>query len=79
MSPRIFMTGASGYIGGQVLHNLSLKHSDYQIVALVRTQEKADAVKKLQPATTFVIGDLDSSDIITEESSNADVVLSEFA
>lgn len=78
MSPKIFMTGASGYIGGQFLHNLSLKYPDYQVTALVRTPEQKAAISKLQPATTFVIGDLDSSEIITEESSKADVVLRKF-
>jgi uncharacterized protein YbjT (DUF2867 family) len=75
MSPRIFMTGASGYIGGQFLHTLGLKHPDYQVIALVRTEEQKEKISKLQPATTFVIGDLDSSDIITGESKKADVVL----
>jgi uncharacterized protein YbjT (DUF2867 family) len=69
------MTGASGYIGGQFLHNLSLKHPDYQVTALVRTEEQKEKISNLQPATTFLIGDLDSSEVIIEESKKADVVL----
>lgn len=69
------MTGASGYVGGQFLYDLCSKYPEYQVVALVRTEEKRAKVVNIHPAITLLIGDLDTSDIIVEESSKADVVL----
>jgi len=46
-------------------------------VALVRTQEKADLVKKAFPHVRIVLGDLDNADLLKEEASKADIVLRE--
>ena len=69
------MTGASGYIGGQLLHIFTVKHPDYKVTALVRSDEQREKIAKIYPSVGFVIGDLDSSDLIIEESKKADVVL----
>jgi len=37
MPPKIFLTGATGYIGGDTLFALYDKHSNYEITALVRS------------------------------------------
>ena len=39
MAPKIFLTGATGYIGGDALYALYNKHSDYEIATLVRSGE----------------------------------------
>lgn len=39
MTPKIFLTGATGYIGGDALYALYKKHSDYEIAVLVRSGE----------------------------------------
>jgi hypothetical protein len=45
---------------------------------LVRTQEKADIVKKAFPNVRIVLGGNDDSDVLKEEAAKADVVLREF-
>lgn len=75
MAPKIFLTGATGYIGGDTLYALYNAHSDYEIAALVRSEEKGKPVKDAFPNVRLVIGDLDSSKLIEEESAKADVVI----
>ncbi|KAF8158469.1 hypothetical protein B0H34DRAFT_846653 [Crassisporium funariophilum] len=72
----IFITGATGYIGGSVLARL-LKHPDiksFQITALVRSSEKAEKLKTLGVET--VLGSYTDEDLsfLTEAASKADVV-----
>jgi hypothetical protein len=68
-------TGVTGYIAGDALYALNEKHPDYEYSALVRTQEKADIVKKAYPNIRIVLGGNDDSDLIKEEAAKADVVL----
>lgn len=75
MGVKIFMTGVTGYIAGDAFSVLQEKHPEYEYTALVRTDEKAEIVKKAYPSTRTVIGDLDNSDLLKEEASKADIVL----
>ena len=68
-------TGVTGYIAGDALYALNQKHPDYEYSALVRTQEKADIVKKAFPNIRIVLGGNDDSDLLKEEAAKADVVL----
>lgn len=68
-------TGVTGYIAGDALYALHQKHPDYEYAALVRTQDKADIVKKAYPNVRIVLGGLDDSDLLKEEAAKADVVL----
>lgn len=70
-------TGATGYIGGDVLFELAGVHSNYQITCLVRSKEGAQSIKKSFPNVRTVVGSLDSTDLVTAEAANADVILSE--
>ncbi|KAK5992071.1 Oxidase ucsJ [Cladobotryum mycophilum] len=72
---KIFLTGASGYIGGQVLHELLRSKHDVNITALVRDIQKAETISKRFPQVRTVIGDLDNSDILEQEASQASIVL----
>jgi hypothetical protein len=65
----------TGYIAGDALYALNQKHPDYEYSALVRTQEKADIVKKAFPNVRIVLGGNDDSDLLKEEATKADVVL----
>lgn len=78
MSPTIFLTGASGYIGGTVLSLITQKHPEWTVSALVRDDTTAAALKKHFPSVKYVVGDLDSHDVIKDASASADVVLSKF-
>ncbi|KAJ6002293.1 hypothetical protein N7499_001843 [Penicillium canescens] len=74
MAPKVFITGATGYIGGDGLFAIASAHPDWQFSALVRSQEKSAQVTSKYPQIRTVIGDLDSSDLIEEEVKNADIV-----
>lgn len=70
----IFLTGATGYVGGAVLERL-LNHPDYsrfRITAIVRSTEKADKLRKL--GINVVVGSHSDADIVIENAAKADVV-----
>jgi len=71
----IFITGATGYIGGDTLYELYNKHPEYSYTALVRTAEKGKSVTDKFPKVRTVQGDNDSSDLLKEEASKADIVI----
>ena len=68
---KIFCTGASGYIGGSVAAHLIA--SGHQVTGLVRSQDKADAVRKrgIEP----VLGTLDDAAVLSQAAKAADVVV----
>ncbi|KAF1978605.1 NAD(P)-binding protein [Bimuria novae-zelandiae CBS 107.79] len=72
---KIFITGATGYIGGDTLYELYNKHPDHEYTAMVRTPEKGEQVTSKFPKVRVVQGDNDSTDVLKEESSNADIVI----
>ncbi|KAL6405077.1 hypothetical protein AUP68_11920 [Ilyonectria robusta] len=59
----IFLTGASGYVGGQVLQELSRSHPEYTIAALIRDGEVAKRITAIFPNVRAVVGSLDDSDL----------------
>ncbi|CAG8264873.1 unnamed protein product [Penicillium salamii] len=71
----IFITGVTGFIGGDVLYGLTQTLAASKIVALVRNQSQAAAVTGRFPTVTPLLGDLDSSVEIQQAASQADVVL----
>ncbi|RAK95583.1 nucleoside-diphosphate-sugar epimerase [Aspergillus ibericus CBS 121593] len=73
--PKIFITGATGYIGGDALYALFAKHPEYSYTALVRSSDKAQQVQAQYPSIRVVIGDLDDSALLEKESAGADIVL----
>lgn len=73
---KVFLIGATGYIGGQILYEL-LKHSQFEITVLVRSQEKADSLLvKTGNKVTAVIGDLDSTQLISDQVLASGLVIS---
>lgn len=71
----VFITGATGYIGGEVLYRLLTK-GGFKVTALVRTQEKADLLEqRTNGAVKTVIGCLDDLDVIEKEVQAADIVI----
>ena len=65
----------TGYIGGTVLDTILKAHPDYSATALVRSEDKAGLVRSAYPSVQTVIGDLDSTDVITSAVKEADIVL----
>ncbi|KAL5591679.1 hypothetical protein ACKLNR_013162 [Fusarium oxysporum f. sp. zingiberi] len=72
---KIFLTGATGYIGGDVLHTLLKSHPEYKVRALVRDVSKGAAITKSYSQVQLVTGGLDDADVIAQEAQDADVVL----
>ncbi|KAF2993960.1 hypothetical protein E8E13_000272 [Curvularia kusanoi] len=72
---KVFITGATGYIGGDVLYAVANTYLDLEITALVRNSDKGAQVAAQYPKIRLVYGDLDSSDLLTTESANANIVL----
>ncbi|KAL6253164.1 hypothetical protein RBB50_000885 [Rhinocladiella similis] len=75
MAVKVFMTGVTGYIGGDALYALNKKHPEWEYSAMIRTQEKANQVRQQYPKLRIVLGDLDDSAVLHEESAKADIVL----
>ncbi|KAK5734562.1 hypothetical protein LTR17_008783 [Elasticomyces elasticus] len=75
MASQIFITGDTGYIGGDLLEVLYNKHPDYDYSAIVRTQEKADVVTKSYANVKVVLGSLHDLAPIERETAKEDVVI----
>ncbi|PTU24479.1 hypothetical protein P175DRAFT_0497614 [Aspergillus ochraceoroseus IBT 24754] len=69
--PKVFITGATGFIG-RVVTEFAVKEG-YDVRGLSR-REEGDALLKSLGATP-VRGDLDNHELLTQESKNADIVL----
>ena len=74
--PKVFATGVTGYIGGDALYAIANTHPECDITCLVRNSDKGAQVAKEYPKFKLVYGDLDSVDLIEEESNKADIVCS---
>ncbi|KAL2210611.1 nucleoside-diphosphate-sugar epimerase [Sarocladium strictum] len=72
---KIFLTGATGYIGGDALFLLSQQHPDSEFSLLVRSEDKAKKVQEQYPNARIVLGGLDDSKAIREEAAWADIVV----
>jgi nucleoside-diphosphate-sugar epimerase len=68
---KVFCTGASGYIGGSVAAHLVA--AGHQVTGLVRSQEKADAVRArgIEP----LLGTLDDTERLAQAAHAADIVV----
>lgn len=75
MPTKLFITGITGYIGGDAFHWLEQHHRDFEFSALIRTEEKAKYVKELYPNVRIVLGGLDDSETLEKEAAWADIVL----
>ncbi|KAJ9132973.1 Nucleoside-diphosphate-sugar epimerase [Pleurostoma richardsiae] len=75
MAPKIFLTGSTGYIGGDVFYALHKAHPDYEYTLLVRNEERGKPVKEKYPDVKLVYGTLDSSGVIEKAAAEADVVV----
>ncbi|WPH02885.1 NAD(P)-binding protein [Acrodontium crateriforme] len=71
---KLFVTGSTGFIGGDALYAIVTTHPEYEITALVRNSDKGAQVAAQHPSIKFVYGDLDSEIILEEEAKKADVV-----
>ncbi len=68
---KVFVTGASGYIGGSVAAGLVA--AGHQVTGLVRSDDKASRIREL--GLTPVIGTLDEAALLARSAREADVVI----
>src|SRR5262245_61073509 len=68
---RVFVTGASGYIGGSVAEGL--RELGHDVLGLVRSAEKARPLK--ERGITPILGTLDDAAILTGAARQADAVI----
>ncbi|ORX75243.1 NAD(P)-binding protein [Basidiobolus meristosporus CBS 931.73] len=74
MAPtKVFITGATGYIGGTVLTDLLKSPEKYTISALVRKKEQGEKLEEL--GVTPIYGSLQDLDVLFEASKAADAVI----
>lgn len=71
---KLFVTGATGYIGGDALFAIASAHPEYEITALVRNSDKGVQVAKEYAKVKLVYGDLDNVELLEDEAKKADVV-----
>ncbi|KAG4420386.1 hypothetical protein IFR04_006498 [Cadophora malorum] len=72
---KVFLAGATGYIGGHTLQLITNKHPEWDITALVRTEFQAKILKKQIPSILAVPGSLEDLDLVARLAAEADVVL----
>lgn len=75
MPTKVFITGVTGYIGGDAFYSLQNSHRDLEFSALVRGEEKAQKIREKYPNVRIVVGALDDADKITAEAAWADIVI----
>ncbi|RDW69593.1 hypothetical protein BP6252_08613 [Coleophoma cylindrospora] len=68
-------TGATGYIGGDILYELYNAHPDYEYTALVRDSERGALVAAAFPKIKLIYGTLDDLEVIEKAASEADIVV----
>ncbi len=73
---RVFLVGATGFVGGDILHQVFKSFPSARVSALVRNAEKSKALIATYPQIELRQGTLDSAEVIEEEAASADVVIS---
>ena len=81
MPTKIFITGITGYVGGDTFYRLheNNPNPDFEFSALIRSNEKAEQVRAKYPHVRTVLGGLDDADKITKEAAWADIVIRMFS
>jgi len=73
VAPKIFLTGATGYIGGSVLTGIVTAHPEYNVTVLLRTVPTG--FEKQFPNVTIVNGSFDSTDVLESTAAASDIVI----
>ena len=73
--PKVFLTGATGYIGGHTLQFIANKHPEWDIIAFVRNESQVNNARKISPSIRTVVGSLEDLDLVGRLAAEMDVVL----
>ncbi|RAH86615.1 NAD(P)-binding protein [Aspergillus japonicus CBS 114.51] len=74
MTPKVFITGVTGFVGGDILYCIAHAHPDWELSCLVRSPEKGAQVQQAYPQVRLVRGTTDDADLLETEASDADIV-----
>ncbi|RAH51177.1 NAD(P)-binding protein [Aspergillus brunneoviolaceus CBS 621.78] len=75
MPAKVFLTGATGYIGGDALYQIHQEHPDFEYALLIRSEAKAKKVQSAYPKARIVIGGNDDLELLAREAAWADIVI----
>ncbi|KAH7321283.1 hypothetical protein B0I35DRAFT_211080 [Stachybotrys elegans] len=75
MSPRVFLTGATGYMGGSVFASLHQTNPEYDFTLLVRDEKRGEPFRTNYPGVKLVYGSLDDVNILEKAAAEADIVI----
>jgi putative NADH-flavin reductase len=73
MKSKVFITGASGYIGGSILIGLLRTPEKYEISALIRKEEQGKILEKI--GVIPIYGDLNDSETLYKQANGSDIVI----
>ena len=73
--PKIFLLGATGFVGGQVLPHLLRLSPKPQVTAIVRQSSQAETLRAAYPTVDFVIGNFGDTALLAAKAAAADIVL----
>lgn len=71
----VFLTGATGFVGGTILSCLSKAHPGVRVKALIREEWVAKELQSVYPNLASVIGDLSSLSLLTSTAAEAGFVI----
>ena len=74
-SPSIFLTGATGFVGGSILSSLVRSHPNAHIKALVRKETDARELQSFYPNLEPIIGTLSSLSLLATTAASVDFVV----
>lgn len=74
-TPRVFLTGVTGFVGGSVLDSLYTAHPDIQITALIRKESDAEQLQSVYPNLRVIIGSISSLSLLKSNAAAADFVV----
>ncbi|KAI5467270.1 hypothetical protein BGZ63DRAFT_370761 [Mariannaea sp. PMI_226] len=75
MAPKIFFTGATGYVGGSMFAQVHDAHPDYHFTLFVRNEERSKLIAAKYPNVKFAYGSLYDSAVIEKAAAEADIVI----
>ncbi|TPX09326.1 uncharacterized protein E0L32_009518 [Thyridium curvatum] len=75
MALKIFLTGVTGYIGGDIFYEVYNAHPEYEWSVLVRNEERGKLVSDKYPKVRLVYGSLHDAGVLEKEAAAADIVI----
>ena len=73
---KIFVLGATGFLGASAFDLIYAKHPEYHYALLIRSEETATELKMRYPLIRAVFGDMSNTDLLEYESEKARIVIS---